>query len=108
MRAEKEWTRANQGPWDYATNAKAIDDFWRAGMQRDKKYEEVVTLGMRGINDTAMSAATNTEALEHIVANQRAILKETVTPISPKCRRCGRCIKRSRGITRRECEYRTM
>jgi hypothetical protein len=80
MRAEKEWTHANQGSWDYTTNAKAIDDFWRAGMQRDKDYEQVVTLGMRGINDTAMSAATNTEALEHIVANQREILKQTVNP----------------------------
>jgi Glycosyl hydrolase family 115 len=80
MRAEKEWTRANQGTWDYTTNAKAIDDFWRAGMQRDKNYEEVVTLGMRGINDTAMSTATNTEALEHIVADQREILKQTVNP----------------------------
>ena len=80
MRAEKEWTRANQGPWDYTTNAKAIDDFWRAGMLRNKDYEEVVTLGMRGINDTAMSAATNTEALEHIVADQREILKQTVKP----------------------------
>ena len=80
MRAEKEWTHANQGSWDYTTNAKAIDDFWRAGMLRDKDYEQVVTLGMRGINDTAMSAATNTEALEHIVANQREILKQTVNP----------------------------
>ena len=80
MRAEKEWTRANQGPWDYTANAKAIDDFWRAGMERDKNYEEVVTLGMRGINDTAMSAATNTEALEHIVADQREILRQTVNP----------------------------
>jgi hypothetical protein len=80
MRAEKEWTRANLGPWDYTTNSKAIDQFWTAGMQRDKNYEEVVTLGMRGVNDTAMSAATNTEALEHIVADQRQILKTTVNP----------------------------
>jgi hypothetical protein len=80
MRAEKEWARANQGPWDYSTNSKAIDDFWRARMQRDKSYEQIVTLGMRGINDTAMSAATNTEALERIVADQREILKETVNP----------------------------
>jgi hypothetical protein len=80
MRAEKEWTRANVGPWDYATNSKAIDQFWTAGMQRDKDYEEVVTLGMRGINDTAMSAATNTQALERIVADQREILKTTVNP----------------------------
>ena len=28
MRAEKEWTWGNYGPWDYTANAKAIDDFW--------------------------------------------------------------------------------
>ncbi len=78
MRAEKEWTRGNYGPWDYTKNAKAIDDFWRTGMLRDKNYEQVVTLGMRGANDTPMSAETNTELLEKIVADQRQILTETV------------------------------
>ena len=80
MRAEKEWKPAVDGPWDYTTNAPRIDEFWRAGIERDKNYEEIVTLGMRGANDTAMSASTNTELLEKIVANQRQILKETVSP----------------------------
>jgi Glycosyl hydrolase family 115/Gylcosyl hydrolase family 115 C-terminal domain len=80
MRAEKEWTRGNYGPWDYTTNAKAIDDFWRTGMLRNKNYEQVVTLGMRGANDTPMAAETNTELLEKIVANQREILTQTVNP----------------------------
>ena len=80
MRAEKEWTRGNYGRWDYTTNEKEIDDFWRAGMQRDKNYEQVVTLGMRGEGDTPMSANANIELLQRIVANQRQILKETVNP----------------------------
>jgi hypothetical protein len=79
MRAEKEWKRAD-GPWNYAINQKRIDEFWRAGMERDKNYEQIVTLGMRGVNDTPMSATANTELLEKIVANQRQILKETVNP----------------------------
>jgi hypothetical protein len=80
MRAEKEWTWGHHGAWDYTTNAKEIEDFWRTGMERDKSYEQVVTLGMRGANDTAMSPSTNTELLEKIVADQRQILKETVNP----------------------------
>jgi hypothetical protein len=79
MRAEKEWKR-DDGPWNYATNAKRINEFWRTGMERDKNYEEIVTLGMRGVNDTPMSASANTELLEKIVATQRQILKETVNP----------------------------
>ncbi|MGO8935279.1 MAG: glycosyl hydrolase 115 family protein [Terracidiphilus sp.] len=80
MRAEKEWTNGHHGAWDYTTNQKEIDEFWRAGMERDKNYEEVVTLGMRGEDDTPMSASANTELLERIVADQREILKETVNP----------------------------
>jgi len=79
MRAEKEWKRAD-GPWNYAENHDRINAFWRAGMERDKSYEEVVTLGMRGVNDTPMSASANAELLEKIVADQRQILKETVNP----------------------------
>jgi len=80
MCAEKEWVWGHHGAWDYTTNQKAIDEFWREGMERDKNYEEVVTLGMRGENDTPMSATANTEQLERIVADQREILKETVNP----------------------------
>lgn len=80
MRAEKEWTRGHFGPWNYQTNQKAIDEFWRKGMERDKNYEEVVTLGMRGEGDTPMSATDNVQLLEKIISNQREILKETVNP----------------------------
>ena len=79
MCAEKEWTRAD-GPWNYVTNQQKIDEHWRGCMERDKNDEEVVTLGMRGENDTPMSAAGNTQLLEKIVADQRQILKETVNP----------------------------
>ena len=67
-------------PWNYAANQTSIDEFWRKGMERDKNYEQIVTLGMRGVNDTPMSTSANTELLEKIVANQRQILKETVNP----------------------------
>ena len=80
MRAEKEWDWGHHGAWDYSTNQAEIDKFWREGMERDKNYEEVVTLGMRGHNDTPMSAASNIQLLEKIVASQREILKQTVSP----------------------------
>jgi hypothetical protein len=79
MCAEKEWKRSD-GPWNYATNAKRIDAFWRSCMERDKNYEEVVTLGMRGHNDTPMSAGDNIALMEKIVHDQRQILKQTVNP----------------------------
>lgn len=77
MCAEKEW-QPRTAPWNYVTNQKRIDDFWRHCMQRDKSYEEVVTLGMRGHGDTPMTAGDNIALLEKIVADQRAILRQTV------------------------------
>ncbi len=79
MCAEKEWKKSD-GLWNYVTNQKRIEEHWRGCMERDKNYEQVVTLGMRGENDTPMSEAGNTQLLEKIVANQREILKETVNP----------------------------
>ena len=79
MCAEKEWKHSD-GPWNYVTNKEKLDEHWRGCMERDKNYEDVVTLGMRGENDTPMSDSGNIELLEKIVADQREILKETVNP----------------------------
>jgi hypothetical protein len=79
MCAEKEW-QPGDGPWNYVTNRKRIDEFWRHCMARDRNYEQVVTLGMRGHNDTPMSTGDNIALLESIVADQRRILKQTVDP----------------------------
>ncbi len=57
-----------------------LDEFWREGMIRNKNYEQIVTLGMRGLADTPMSAAAGSQQLEAIVTKQREILKETVNP----------------------------
>ena len=79
MCAEKEW-HPGYGPWNYVTNRNRVDEFWRHCMERDKRYEEVVTLGMRGHNDTPMSKGDNVALLEKIVADQRRILEDTVNP----------------------------
>jgi len=79
MCAEKEWQRS-YGPWNYLTNPKRIDELWRHCMERDRDYEEIVTLGMRGHNDTPMSTGANIALMEKIVADQRRILKQSVNP----------------------------
>jgi hypothetical protein len=80
MRAQQEWKRHGTGPWDYTTNSKELQDFWRDGVRRNKNYEELTTIGMRGDGDMAMSASTNTALLERIVKDQRQILTEEVNP----------------------------
>lgn len=83
MCAEKEW-KPSYGPWDYVTNSKRIDQFWRGCIERDKNYDEIVTLGMRGHNDTPILASgTMTQKIalmEKIIAKQREILKQNMNP----------------------------
>jgi len=68
------------GAWNYTNNQKKIDEFWREGMERDKNYEEVVTLGMRGHGDTPMSADANIDLLERVVSDQREFSSRQSTP----------------------------
>lgn len=76
MRAWKEWDREGHGVWDYSKNANALDDFWRQGIERNKNYETVTTIGMRGNGDEPMSEDANISLLEKIVADQRNIISE--------------------------------
>ncbi|TYT25396.1 glycosyl hydrolase [Luteimonas viscosa] len=76
MRAHDEWSRYGKGPWDYTRNADTLQRFWRGGIERLQDREAVVTLGMRGDGDEAMTEGTATALLERIVADQRAIISE--------------------------------
>ena len=76
MRAHVEWERYGVGAWDYATNAETLRDFWREGVERMGDHESLVTVGMRGDGDEAMSEDTATALLETVVADQRAIIGE--------------------------------
>ncbi|EDY82403.1 hypothetical protein VDG1235_2025 [Verrucomicrobiia bacterium DG1235] len=76
MRADKEWDRYGEGPWDYARNPDRLDAFWKDGATRNKPYDSIYTMGMRGQADTPMSETEDTELLEKIVDAQRKILTE--------------------------------
>jgi hypothetical protein len=84
LRAQQEWKRHGTGPWDYAKNGDVLRAFWQEGVRRNKDYESIVTLGMRGDGDTPMSREANTALLEGIVADQRKILAAEVNPDATK------------------------
>ena len=94
-RNHQEWARHRKeyGEWDYVTNQKVIDEFFREGIIRSKDNEDIITIGMRGDGDTAMGAReghddefvpddqATIKLLEKIVKNQRDIIaKETGRP----------------------------
>lgn len=79
-RNHQEWARHRKenGAWNYATNQETIDRFFTEGIQRMKGTEDVVTIGMRGDGDEAMSAEADVALLSKIIDNQRKIIdKET-------------------------------
>ena len=81
MRAHKEYTsrREEVGPWDYATNKERVDKFFREGMERNKSYDNLVTIGMRGDGDVAMGSGDDTEnmkTLAKVIEGQRKIIKD--------------------------------
>ncbi|WP_250463608.1 glycosyl hydrolase 115 family protein [Microbulbifer litoralis] len=76
MRADKEWNRHGTGDWDYASNPQNLYQFWQQGARRNKPYDSIYTLGMRGQQDTPMSEEQNIRLLETIVRDQREILKD--------------------------------
>ncbi len=86
LRAQKEWDRRylrTIGTWNYAKEPKLLEDFWRAGVRRNRDFESIVTMGLRGANDTEMAPGgppANRALLEQIVDRQRTILREEINP----------------------------
>ncbi|MEO8532132.1 MAG: glycosyl hydrolase 115 family protein [Flavobacterium sp.] len=79
--AQTDWRRyikKNNLPnlWDYSKNKAVLDEFWKTGIERSKNWEKIVTIGMRGDGDEAMSEGTNISLLENIVKEQRRIIEE--------------------------------
>ena len=64
--------------WDYFKYAYAIKEFWRDGYERNKDFESVTTVGMRGEADSELAGglATNVENLENVITDQLEIIAE--------------------------------
>ena len=77
-RNHQEWARHRNeyGAWNYNTNKEVIKKFFREGIERMKGTDDIVTIGMRGDGDEAMSEEADTRLLEQIVADQRKIIEE--------------------------------
>ena len=81
MRSHQEYLHRKEtvGAWDYASNKERIDRFFREGMERNKDYDNLVTIGMRGDGDVAMGKgddAENMKTLGKVIEGQRKIIKD--------------------------------
>lgn len=83
FRAGEEWKKINHehgtnNAWDFSTNAEAITKFWEDGLLRNKDFESLITLGMRGEQDSELvgSEEENIELLRNIIRTQKSLLKK--------------------------------
>ncbi len=82
IRAQKEWDRrykSTLGSWSWTDHSDTLVKFWRDGIRRNKDYESILTIGLRGADDTEMGPggpAGNIAKLEKIVDIQRRMIAE--------------------------------
>ena len=99
MRGIEEWNRGvikdadgnpisddygGNGEWSYRTNKDALEAYWRDGVERMVKgdFEGVVTIGMRGPGDIALSPEDGITLVDEFIGSQRSIIEE-VTGLHP-------------------------
>ena len=66
--------RKGWGPWNYQKNKENLQKFFREGIERMKGTEQIVTIGMRGDGDEAMSDKADTRLMTNIINDQRKII----------------------------------
>lgn len=97
MRSSEEWDKVksdtnNEGygkDWNYYTNEKGLYRYWEDGVERNKSFNHMITIGMRGERDTTMlppdsSVQENVELLRKIITDQKRIIKEKGCDDMPK------------------------
>ena len=68
--------RKGWGPWNYQKNKTNLQKFFREGIERMKGTEQIVTIGMRGDGDEAMSDEADTRLMTNIINDQRKIIAD--------------------------------
>lgn len=91
FRAGEEWKNiykeyGENNAWDFRSNGEAITKFWEDGLKRNKGLESIITVGMRGEQDSALegSMEENIELLKKIILTQKRSLKEHGMENEPK------------------------
>ena len=69
--------------WNFLTNEKGITRFWEDGLKRSGKFENVITVGMRGEADTAImgkeaTLKDNIDLLRKVLKTQNKLIRKYV------------------------------
>lgn len=82
-----EW-KSNKDDYNFVTNQSGVTDYWEQRAKENGQFENIYTLGMRGIHDSAIQGpktqAERIPLLEKIFAVQRGLLSKYVNPQAEK------------------------
>ena len=83
----REWRKKEDGEFNFFTNRDKMLDYWQRRVDEVKGYENIYSLGVRGIHDSPMEGAGSTEqardAVAEVVGLQRQMLaKSTGKPVA--------------------------
>lgn len=95
LRASEEWDKV-RGPeteygndWNYYINKNGLLKYWEGGLARSGKFENIITIGMRGERDTSMlgpdaTLGENIALLKDIITEQRKLIAKYVNADTSK------------------------
>ena len=89
LRASEEWDKVKGADtaygteWNFYTNEKGLLNYWEDALKRSGKYENIITIGMRGERDTSMlgeqsTVEENIRLLQDIIRKQRGLIRKHV------------------------------
>jgi len=77
-----EWDHKTRGDYNFFTNKKSVVDYWNERLTETSNYENIYTVGMRGIHDGAMEGAKTitqqVEGLTDVFKVQREMLGKSL------------------------------
>lgn len=87
LRASEEWDQVRGehsvygNAWDFRTNREGLLRYWQDALKDRGRYENMITIGMRGERDSALlgedsPAADNIELLKEIISAQRKLIRD--------------------------------
>lgn len=91
LRASEEWDLYKGADtkygteWNYYTNREGLLHYWEDGLKRSGRYDNLITIGMRGERDSSMlgeqaTLKENIDLLKDIITQQRRLIAKHVNP----------------------------
>lgn len=89
LRHSEEWdlVKGDDTPygsaWNFDKNREGLTNYWRDGLKRNGKFENIITMGMRGERDSEVLGQTatlkdNIDYLKEVIETQNKLIQETI------------------------------